>query len=203
MQFADWKAINAQALVDRGGECFKKKADRSVPGVGCIFGPGTGQWPAVRRHHRGLACMAHKVADQVYSRITGEGAYFDSRVAFVSESGPKDQRLKRLAIMDYDGANVQYLTDSATIVLAPRFRPLATGCFTPAMRLASPALSAGRGPRETQGTANNGRHDELFTALLTGWPLDRLFADAGREHGSLEDGSGLEPKHATDQHASD
>jgi TolB protein len=67
--------------------------------------------------------MAHKVADEVYSRITGEGAYFDSRVVYVSETGPKDQRLKRLAIMDYDGANVQYLTDSSAIVLAPRFSP--------------------------------------------------------------------------------
>ena len=67
--------------------------------------------------------MGHKVADAVYSRITGEGGYFDSRVVFVSESGPKDNRLKRLAIMDYDGANVQFLTDSSSIVLAPRFSP--------------------------------------------------------------------------------
>ena len=59
--------------------------------------------------------IAHKVADAVYSRITGEGGYFDSRVVFVSESGPKDNRRKRLAIMDYDGANVQYLTDGGAI----------------------------------------------------------------------------------------
>jgi TolB protein len=65
--------------------------------------------------------IAHKVADAVYSRITGEGGYFDSRVVFVSESGPKSERRKRLAVMDYDGANVQYLTDSDAIVLAPRF----------------------------------------------------------------------------------
>jgi TolB protein len=67
--------------------------------------------------------MAHKVADVVYSKITGEGGYFDSRVVFVSESGPKNARAKRLAVMDYDGANVQYLTDSSAIVLAPRFSP--------------------------------------------------------------------------------
>ncbi len=64
--------------------------------------------------------MAHKVADQVYSRITGEGGYFDSRVVFVAESGPKDARVKRLAVMDYDGANVQYLTDGSALVIAPR-----------------------------------------------------------------------------------
>ncbi len=67
--------------------------------------------------------MAHKVADIVYSRITGESGYFDSRVVFVSESGPKNARRKRLGIMDFDGANVQYLTDSSSLVLAPRFSP--------------------------------------------------------------------------------
>ena len=72
---------------------------------------------------QGWRRMAHKVADQVYARITGEQPYFDSRVVFVSEQGPKDNRRKRLAIMDYDGANVQYLTGSENIVLAPRFSP--------------------------------------------------------------------------------
>ena len=67
--------------------------------------------------------MAHKVADAAYSRITGEGGYFDSRIVFVSESGPKDNRQKRLAIMDFDGANMQFLTDSSALVLAPRFSP--------------------------------------------------------------------------------
>jgi TolB protein len=67
--------------------------------------------------------MAHTVADEVYERITGESAYFDTRVVFIHEEGPKNARLKRLAIMDYDGANVQFLTDSRSLVLAPRFSP--------------------------------------------------------------------------------
>jgi TolB protein len=66
--------------------------------------------------------MGHKVADAVYSRITGEGGYFDSRVVFVSESGPKEARAKRLAIMDYDGAGMQVLTGDG-LVFAPRFSP--------------------------------------------------------------------------------
>jgi len=122
--YADWKAINAQALITGA---VASGADGRINvkfrlfdvfagaplGDGLQFGGGPGDW---RR-------IAHKVADQIYSRITGEGGYFDSRVVFVSESGPKDARLKRLAIMDYDGANIQYLTDSSTIVLAPRFSP--------------------------------------------------------------------------------
>lgn len=122
--YADWKAINAQALIT-GAVALGSDGRINVKfrpydvfsgaelGAGMQFGGGQGDW---RR-------IAHKVADQIYSRITGETGYFDSRVVYVSESGPKDARLKRLAIMDYDGANVQYLTDSSTIVLAPRFSP--------------------------------------------------------------------------------
>jgi TolB protein len=121
--FPDWRAINAQALivgaVTVSGEQLVVKFrlydvfSGQELGQGLQFAGTVGGW---RR-------MGHKVADAVYSRITGEGGYFDSRVVFVSESGPKDNRQKRLAIMDFDGANVQFLTDSSNIVLAPRFSP--------------------------------------------------------------------------------
>ncbi len=65
----------------------------------------------------------HKCADMVYARLTGEGPYFDSRVVYVSETGPKKNRIKRLAIMDQDGANHRFLTNGQTIVLTPRFAP--------------------------------------------------------------------------------
>ena len=121
VQYADWKAINAQALITgavrvQGGQVRVQFRVYDVfsgaeLGDGLQFVGASDGW---RR-------IAHKVADAVYSRITGEGGYFDSRVVFVSESGPKSERRKRLAVMDYDGANVQYLTDSDAIVLAPRF----------------------------------------------------------------------------------
>ncbi len=124
VQYADWKAINAQGLVTGsvsvGGDgrlvvqfrLYDVFSDAPL-GEGLQFVGSTDTW---RR-------MAHKVADQVYSRITGEGGYFDSRVVYVQETGPKDARQKRVAIMDYDGANVQFLTDGGSIVLAPRFSP--------------------------------------------------------------------------------
>mgnify|MGYP000953555978 CR=1 FL=1 len=121
--YQDWQAINAQALITGA---VQASGDRIVVkfylfdiysgqplGEGLQFAGTPATW---RR-------MAHKVADAVYSRITGEGGYFDSRVVYVAESGPKNQRQKRLAVMDYDGANVAYLTDSSSIVLAPRFSP--------------------------------------------------------------------------------
>lgn len=123
LAYEDWKAINAQALITGA---VNASGDRIVVkfrlydivsgqplGEGLQFSGTTSSW---RR-------MAHKVADAAYSRITGEGGYFDSRVVFVSESGPKDARQKRLGVMDYDGANVAYLTDASSIVIAPRFSP--------------------------------------------------------------------------------
>jgi TolB protein len=124
VDYASWKAINAQALITGAVSAtadgrltvkfrvFDVFAEAQL-GEGLQFGGTTDAW---RR-------MAHKVADAVYSRITGEGGYFDSRVVFVSETGPKNERRKRLAVMDYDGANVQYLTGDASLVLAPRFSP--------------------------------------------------------------------------------
>ena len=124
IQYADWKAINAQGLVTGS---VSLTADNRVAvkfrlfdvfsgaplGVGLQFAGAPGDW---RR-------IAHKVSDQVYSRITGEGGYFDSRVVYVQETGPKDAREKRISVMDYDGQNVRFLTDAASIVLAPRFSP--------------------------------------------------------------------------------
>ncbi|MEM6375181.1 MAG: Tol-Pal system beta propeller repeat protein TolB [Pseudomonadota bacterium] len=124
VQFADWRAVNAQALITGGVNVddtgrlvvrfrlFDVFAGQEL-GQGLQLVGTTDSW---RR-------IAHKMADQVYSRLTGEAAYFDSRVVFVSETGPKDARQKRLAIMDYDGAGVSYLTDASSIVLAPRFSP--------------------------------------------------------------------------------
>ena len=121
VRFPDWRAVNAQALVTAavttngsGKLTVKFRIFDIFSGV--QLGQGmqlSGSTQAVRR-------MAHKVSDQVYERIIGEGPYFDSRIVFVSESGPKDKRLKRLAIMDFDGENMQFLTGNDNMVLAPR-----------------------------------------------------------------------------------
>jgi len=123
VQFADWKAINAQALITGAVSVSGNRLTVRFRLWDVFAGAELGSGLQFAGTTDGWRRMSHKVADAVYSRITGESGYFDSRVAFVSESGPKDQRRKRLAIMDYDGANVQYLTDSSSIVLAPRFSP--------------------------------------------------------------------------------
>ena len=124
VQYSDWKAINAQGLVTGAVSATQDGRLTVKFRVFDIFSEATlGDGLQLGGTQRSWRRIAHKVADVIYSRITGEGAYFDSRVVFVSEQGPKNARQKRLGIMDYDGANLQFLTDSSSIVLAPRFSP--------------------------------------------------------------------------------
>jgi TolB protein len=123
-QFQNWKAINAQALVigrvTRESDGRLKAAFRLWDvATGQPLGNG-GQYNTSPEYWRRIA---HIISDQVYERLTGEKGYFDSRVVFVDESGAAERRVKRLALMDQDGANVRYLTRGADLVLTPRFSP--------------------------------------------------------------------------------
>lgn len=69
--------------------------------------------------------ISHVISDVIYQRITGESGYFDSRIVYISESGPKSARKKRLAIVDQDGENHKFLTDGSYLALTPRFSPAA------------------------------------------------------------------------------
>jgi TolB protein len=67
--------------------------------------------------------VAHIISDEIFERLSGDSGYFDTRIVYVAESGPQNKRQKRLAIMDQDGENHQYLTDGSFLVLTPRFSP--------------------------------------------------------------------------------
>ena len=67
--------------------------------------------------------IGHIISDKIYERLTGEKGYFDTRIIYVAEEGPKTKRIKKLAIMDQDGANTKYLTLGNELVLTPRFNP--------------------------------------------------------------------------------
>ncbi|WP_454003033.1 Tol-Pal system beta propeller repeat protein TolB [Afipia felis] len=122
-QFQNWRQINAQALVTgratRQGDGRLKAEFRlwDVPAAQQLTGQQYFTSPESWRR------VAHIISDQIYERLTGEKGYFDSRVVFVDESGPAQRRVKRLAMMDQDGANVRYLTRGADLVLTPRFSP--------------------------------------------------------------------------------
>nr|WP_243735714.1 Tol-Pal system beta propeller repeat protein TolB [Dongia mobilis] len=122
-RYQDWRLINAEALVS-GNVTTQSSGQISVEfRLFDVFGEQqmTGfRYNAVATNWRRVA---HKIADEIYKRITGEEGYFDSRIVYVSETGPKQQRIKRLAIMDQDGENHKNLTDGSSLVLTPRFSP--------------------------------------------------------------------------------
>ncbi len=124
-RFQDWRIIKAEAL---------------VVGRAVVEGPGRLRvdfrlWDVFGEQQMiGLQYtttpenwrrVAHKISDAIYKRLTGEEGYFDTRIVFVAESGPKTNRIKRLAIMDQDGANPSFLTDGSYWVMTPRFSPTA------------------------------------------------------------------------------
>ena len=121
-RFEDWRLIKAQALVT--GKLLIKDDKLKVEFrlwdlaaaqemTALAFTTTPSNWRRV----------AHIISDKIYERLTGEEGYFDTRIIYVAESGPKNQRIKKLAIMDQDGANTKYLTLGNELVLTPRFNP--------------------------------------------------------------------------------
>lgn len=122
-RFPDWQGINAQALVTgdvrpaANGQLevqfrlWDVLAEKQIAGKSYVTAENN--WRRV----------GHLIADQIYKRLTGEEGYFDSRIVYIAESGNARKRVKRLAIMDQDGANHMFLTDGKDLVLTPRFDP--------------------------------------------------------------------------------
>jgi TolB protein len=121
--FAAWRQINAAALLNASvkkinhakfeisfvlWDCF---GERDIAGE--IFEVPAKLWRKA----------AHKIADKIYERITGDKGYFDTRIAYIAETGSPKRRIKRVAVMDQDGGNHQYLTSGKNLVLTPRFSP--------------------------------------------------------------------------------
>ena len=126
VRFADWKAINAQALVTGKAEVLQTGELRIEFRLWDVFGEQYLTGMAYTYTPRDWRRLAHKAADVIYERLTGEKGYFDTQIVYVAESGPRDRRVKRLAIMDQDGENHKFLTDPAeNLVLTPRFSPTA------------------------------------------------------------------------------
>lgn len=124
-RFGDWRLIDAQALVSGRAvleadgrlrlefRLWDVFAEQQI--LGLVYSTTPDNWRRV----------AHIISDAIFKRITGEDGYFDTRVVFVSETGPRISRVKRLAIMDQDGHNLRFLTDGSHLVLTPRFSPTA------------------------------------------------------------------------------
>lgn len=124
-RFGDWRIINTQALVTGRAlmqadgrlrvefRLWDVVAEQQMMGL---------QFYTKRENWRRVS---HLIADEIYERLTGEAGYFDTRIVYISETGAKNMRIKRLAIMDQDGANQRILTNGRSLALTPRFSPTA------------------------------------------------------------------------------
>src|SRR5262245_21947503 len=123
-RFPDWRILNAQALVTGR---LSRQGDGRLKVEFRLWDVFAGQHLAGQQYFttpENWRRIAHIISDAIYERLTGEKGYFDTRVVFIDETGPKERRIKRLAIMDQDGAGVRYLTRGEDLVLTPRFSPL-------------------------------------------------------------------------------
>jgi TolB protein len=120
--FANWRQITAQALIT-GSVTKQGDKIRVAFRLWDIYGEQQISGKEYNTNAGNWRRISHIMADEIYKRLTGENGYFDSRIVYVAESGPKQKRVKRLAIMDQDGENHKYLTNGNTLVLTPRFSP--------------------------------------------------------------------------------
>ncbi|HEU4838132.1 MAG TPA: Tol-Pal system beta propeller repeat protein TolB, partial [Micavibrio sp.] len=124
-RFAEWRAINAPALVTGSVTKAPDGRTRVEFRLWDVYSQKQISGMAYMTTPQNWRRIAHIISDDVYKRVTGEDGYFDSRIVYVSETGAATSRIKRLAIMDQDGANHRYLTEEGTLVLTPRFSPTA------------------------------------------------------------------------------
>ena len=121
-RFEDWALIKAQALIT-GKVIFEDDKLRVEFRLWDVLAGKEMLALAFTTVPKNWRRVGHIITDKVYERLTGEKGYFDTRIIYVSEVGPKTQRIKKLAIMDQDGFNNKYLTLGNELVLTPRFSP--------------------------------------------------------------------------------
>ncbi|MFV0411216.1 MAG: Tol-Pal system beta propeller repeat protein TolB [Paracoccus sp. (in: a-proteobacteria)] len=123
IDYVGWKANEVEALVTASVAANADSVSVRFRLFDIFAGQPLGDGMQFDAPREGWRRAAHKIADQIYARITGEAPYFDSRIAFVGESGPATERIKQVGVMDYDGEGVKWLTSPGDLVLSPRFSP--------------------------------------------------------------------------------
>lgn len=123
IRFADWRLINAQVLLKGSIAPTQDGRLRFEFRLYDVFTEKQMVGFAITATPDAWRRAAHKIADQVYKRVTGEEGYFDTRIAYASRQTIRGKRVERIAVMDQDGANHEFLTDGKSLVLTPRFSP--------------------------------------------------------------------------------
>ena len=87
-----------------------------------LVDPGSGEAVFERFYRQKIEfprSLSHRLSDDVVLALTGKSGIAHTRIAFANDrTGHKE-----ISIMDYDGANLQALTDDGSISILPRFSP--------------------------------------------------------------------------------
>ena len=121
--FKSWNAIKAQALVQATLKAEGKDSYKLEFYLWDVNGKEQIEAQSLVASKKSVRRLAHIMADAIYERLTGEIGYFDTQIVFIAETGPVDNRVKRMAIMDQDGYGMRYLSDKKTFVMSPHFSP--------------------------------------------------------------------------------
>ena len=121
--FKSWNAIKAQALVQASIKAEGKDSYKLEFYLWDVNGKEQIEAQSLVASKKSVRRLAHIMADAIYERLTGEIGYFDTQIVFIAETGPVDNRVKRMAIMDQDGYGMRYLSDKKTFVMSPHFSP--------------------------------------------------------------------------------
>ena len=121
--FKSWHAIKTQALVQASLQPEGKDSYKLEFYLWDVDGQEQIEAQSLVASKKSVRRLAHIMADAIYERLTGEIGYFDTQIVFIAETGPVDNRVKRMAIMDQDGYGMRYLSDKKTFVMSPHFSP--------------------------------------------------------------------------------
>ena len=121
--FKSWAAIKTQALVQASVKPEGKGNYKLEFYLWDVNGMEQIEAQSLIASKKSIRRLAHIMADAIYERLTGEIGYFDTQIIFIAETGPVDNRIKRMAIMDQDGYGMRYLSDKKTFVMSPHFSP--------------------------------------------------------------------------------
>ncbi len=121
--FKSWKAIKTQTLVQASIKPEGKDNYKLEFYLWDVNGEEQIEAQSLIASKKSVRRLAHIMADAIYERLTGETGYFDTQIVFIAETGPVDNRVKRMAIMDQDGYGMRYLSDKKTFVMSPHFSP--------------------------------------------------------------------------------
>jgi len=122
-RFGDWRLINAEALVSGNVELQADGRMQVQYRLWDVYGEAQMKGTQFNTPPSNWRSIAHRIADEIYQRLTGEQGYFNTQIVYIAEQGPQNRRIKRLAIMDQDGENHRFLTSGNELVLTPRFSP--------------------------------------------------------------------------------